>query len=573
MTSEREQSHAQTHQDVSIDHDDAGVGRVSRSAQLDAPTSPIASGLLSRKAERDGNGVAAGAEHAVANASSSSGSALPDTLMRKFEQSLGTDLSSVRIHTGSASAEANNAVGAKAYAMGQDIHFGGGQYDPSSASGQHLIAHEVAHTVQQRGSSPVRQNKLAVSSPHDAAEHEADAAASAMVSGQAFSIGNVSRSALYRDKNFTPGPAPDTSQNASTPAGETDKQAARDKIFAAQAEAQQAIERTAHWTRDQWSQFIGATVESPSVVWQPSMLGRAGGVGAGLAIGAVAGAASTAAKELPGVGFLVSKGIALLGAGLSKMATEKIEGGKTPSAEEASSAGRAAAIAALRQKLDGIDAKSVEAQQGILYGYRSAMQIVAGRDIDKSAVDAANSWADADIAASKAVAPTGNSLYTQMMLSWVGNNAADGNASKSGVNQTDYKKACNDLFGADGIPNYWAMQVRQDLIEMGLPTQQADAELNSKAAKTAGEMNFDVAANADALAKAFTQDQTPAFLHIAQGGGFRVSLRYVIGSMTRDLYGPGFAFLQSGSYTLMTEGLSGGDKTFVRASKHTNVQH
>ncbi len=184
MTSEREQSHAQASQEAAITHDDAGVGRVNRSAQLEAPSSPVVSGLLARKVERDGNGVADGAEHAVAAAAGSSGSALPDTLMRKFESSLGADLSSVRVHTGGSSETAAHSVGAKAYTMGQDIHFGAGHYDPSSAGGQHLIAHEVAHTVQQRGGTPHRQNKLEVSTPHDSAEHEADHAADAMVSGR-----------------------------------------------------------------------------------------------------------------------------------------------------------------------------------------------------------------------------------------------------------------------------------------------------------------------------------------------------------------------------------------------------
>ncbi|HEX7704541.1 MAG TPA: DUF4157 domain-containing protein, partial [Kofleriaceae bacterium] len=202
MTSEREQSHARANQDVSIDRDDAGVGRVSRSAQLDAPTSPVVSGLLSRKAERDGNGVAAGAEQAVASASSSSGSSLPDTLMRKFEQSLGADLSGVRVHTGGASEEASHAVGAKAYTMGQDIHFGAGHYDPHSNQGQHLLAHEVAHTVQQGGGTPHRQNKLEVSTPFDAAEHEADNAAAAMVSGRPFAVtmGAGVQRKIFRDQ-------------------------------------------------------------------------------------------------------------------------------------------------------------------------------------------------------------------------------------------------------------------------------------------------------------------------------------------------------------------------------------
>lgn len=207
MTSEREQSHAHPHQDSTIDHDHLGVGRVSRSAQLEAPTSPVASGLLSRKAERDDNGVAAGADHAVASAASSSGSALPDTVMRKFESSLGADLSSVRVHTGGASEHAAHAVGAKAYTMGQDIHFGASQYDPHSDAGQHLLAHEVAHTVQQGGGTPQRQNKLEVSTPFDAAEHEADSAAAAMVSGRSFAVtmGAGVQRKVFRDIAPVPG--------------------------------------------------------------------------------------------------------------------------------------------------------------------------------------------------------------------------------------------------------------------------------------------------------------------------------------------------------------------------------
>src|SRR5882672_4483891 len=124
------------HNAATIQRDaDPTVSRATKSSQLDAPAHPIASGLVQRKA-RDANGVADGADQAVATASSSSGSALPDTVMRKFESSLGTDLSSVRVHTGGDSASAAHAVGAKAYTMGQDIHFGAGHYDPGSQGGQ-----------------------------------------------------------------------------------------------------------------------------------------------------------------------------------------------------------------------------------------------------------------------------------------------------------------------------------------------------------------------------------------------------------------------------------------------------
>lgn len=162
----------------------------------------VFSGFVSRKS-RDANGVADGAEDAVAATSSSSGSPLPGTLMRKYESSLGADLSGVRVHDGEASAAANDAVGARAYTVGNDIHFGAGQYDPHSAAGEHLIAHEVAHTVQQSGGGARTQFKLAVSSPGDAYEHEADRAADAMVAGQPASVGGSS-SIIHRKEDGGP---------------------------------------------------------------------------------------------------------------------------------------------------------------------------------------------------------------------------------------------------------------------------------------------------------------------------------------------------------------------------------
>lgn len=143
-------------------------------------------GQLSRAAERAD--VSSGWSASVSRASESSGSVLPGSVRGTFERSLGVDLSGVRVHTGDASARAAGAVSAKAYAVGQDIHFGSGQYDPSSSSGKHLLAHEVAHTVQQRGASPGAQFKLEISTPGDACEVEADRAADAMVRGAPASV-------------------------------------------------------------------------------------------------------------------------------------------------------------------------------------------------------------------------------------------------------------------------------------------------------------------------------------------------------------------------------------------------
>ncbi len=173
-------------------------GKRSLSSSLGGPqivfrveSAEAAAVFADRFGPRDDNGVAAAADTAVDRAAGSIGSPLPEELRGRFESSIGADLSGVRIHTGGESAEASSAVGAKAYTTGQDIHFGAGHYDPSSAFGVHLIAHEVAHTVQQQGAAPTRQHKLEVSAPQDGAELEADRAADAMVAGTPAVVGSV----------------------------------------------------------------------------------------------------------------------------------------------------------------------------------------------------------------------------------------------------------------------------------------------------------------------------------------------------------------------------------------------
>jgi uncharacterized protein DUF4157 len=198
MTPDREHAHAPSAADVALRDDDDAPGHSNRAARLTAPTRPLVSGLLRRKA--DGNGVTDGAEHAVAAAASTSAHALPEPVLHKFESSLGIDLSSVRVHTGAESQAAARAVGARAYTVGQDIHFAAGHYDPRSRAGEHLLAHEVAHTVQQRGGEPTRQNQLEVSNPTDSFEHDADRAAEAMVAGETFSV-TAANPSVARDKD------------------------------------------------------------------------------------------------------------------------------------------------------------------------------------------------------------------------------------------------------------------------------------------------------------------------------------------------------------------------------------
>jgi hypothetical protein len=79
------------------------------------------------------------------------GKPLPRPVKNFFERRFGTDFAQVRIHSNSKAAEVAGAVNARAFTLSRDVVFGAGQYQPNSANGQHLLAHELAHVVQQTG--------------------------------------------------------------------------------------------------------------------------------------------------------------------------------------------------------------------------------------------------------------------------------------------------------------------------------------------------------------------------------------------------------------------------------------
>jgi hypothetical protein len=70
-----------------------------------------------------------------------------------LEPRFGHDFSRVRIHADAKAAESARAVAAHAYTVGSDVVFGAGRYTPGTESGRRLLAHELAHTIQQ-GAAP-----------------------------------------------------------------------------------------------------------------------------------------------------------------------------------------------------------------------------------------------------------------------------------------------------------------------------------------------------------------------------------------------------------------------------------
>jgi hypothetical protein len=91
-----------------------------------------------------------------------------------MEPRFGHDFSGVHIHLDASAAATASALGARAYTVGTHIVFAPGQYRPRDPAGLRLLGHELAHTVQQRGSGP---------SPGPAQEQDAEAASGTVQAG------------------------------------------------------------------------------------------------------------------------------------------------------------------------------------------------------------------------------------------------------------------------------------------------------------------------------------------------------------------------------------------------------
>ncbi|HEY4030722.1 MAG TPA: DUF4157 domain-containing protein [Caulobacteraceae bacterium] len=99
-----------------------------------------------------GDGVAgAQAPPVVGQVLGSPGRALDPATHAFMASRFGADFGDVRIHTDAQAAQSAAAVEARAFTVGRNVVFGAGQYDPASTDGRRLLAHELAHTLQQDG--------------------------------------------------------------------------------------------------------------------------------------------------------------------------------------------------------------------------------------------------------------------------------------------------------------------------------------------------------------------------------------------------------------------------------------
>ena len=131
------------------------------------------------------------------------GRALDAGIRRELEPRFNHDFGQVRIHTDAAAATAADRLHARAFTLGEQIHFGAGEYRPESTEGRRLVAHELAHVVQQS-----RQGATAD------AEARADGAATATTRGGIVNAASLGAAPIGIQRQAKPGaentdPAPE----------------------------------------------------------------------------------------------------------------------------------------------------------------------------------------------------------------------------------------------------------------------------------------------------------------------------------------------------------------------------
>ncbi len=110
------------------------------------------------------------------------GQPLPGDVRSRMEQGFGVNFSHVRTHTDSKAAVISDRVNARAFTVGEHVAFGSGEYRPGTLLGDVLIAHELAHTIQQKGNSEVGGEMEVNGASYNTLEMEADRAAIGVVS-------------------------------------------------------------------------------------------------------------------------------------------------------------------------------------------------------------------------------------------------------------------------------------------------------------------------------------------------------------------------------------------------------
>jgi len=115
-----------------------------------------------------------------------SGHPLDGGVRSRMEKAFGHDFSDVRVHSDHVARVQSSNLNARAFTIGTDIAFGAGEYTPGTLIGDALLAHELAHVVQQRGASssgPLHKSGSSYDQLEEAADQAAVGAVASMWTG------------------------------------------------------------------------------------------------------------------------------------------------------------------------------------------------------------------------------------------------------------------------------------------------------------------------------------------------------------------------------------------------------
>jgi peptidoglycan/xylan/chitin deacetylase (PgdA/CDA1 family) len=136
-----------------------------------------------RAAVAKGNPLSQAVPLGVRDVLRSSGEPLQASTRALMERRFQHDFGGVRVHTDNRAARSASELSAEAYTVGRQIVFAPGRYQPGTREGRGLLAHELAHTVQQRNARLAEPSRIVAEGGPE--EHQADLLARAAARGDA----------------------------------------------------------------------------------------------------------------------------------------------------------------------------------------------------------------------------------------------------------------------------------------------------------------------------------------------------------------------------------------------------
>ena len=180
----------------------SGVGSVA--SGIAGGVSSAISGISNLLFKENDGGAREGHDPQTVQSRLGPGESLDPGLRVRMEEAFGESFSGVQVHTDSNAARISENLNARALTVGNHVAFGQGEYHPGNPIGDALVAHELAHVLQQRGAGQSTQRNDSGSNTsglEDAADQSAVAAIVSLWGGSKKRVGNIARSAMPRLKS------------------------------------------------------------------------------------------------------------------------------------------------------------------------------------------------------------------------------------------------------------------------------------------------------------------------------------------------------------------------------------